>query len=320
MLNQVNGIHHVTALARDPGENIGFYTGILGLRLVKKTVNFDAPDVYHLYYGDELGQPGTILTFFPFPDATRGSRGAGEVSAVAFLAPAGSLEFWSGHLSRHGIHFDGPITRFGERSIAFQDPDGMRVELVFSENAESRERYWTGSAIGRGDALRRLRGVTLQLRDSGRTADLLTGPLGFRPGGSEGILIRFLAGEGAAESAVDIERSPDAPRARQSAGSVHHVAWRTDSVETQRQWRERLTEGGLQVTEVIDRNYFHSIYFREPGGVLFEIATDPPGFTVDESPGELGTGLKLPSWLEPQRGRIERTLPPVRSGGTVYGL
>jgi glyoxalase family protein len=307
----VQGIHHVTALASDPQKNVDFYTGVLGLRLVKKTVNFDAPDVYHLYYGDEIGHAGTILTFFPFPDASPGKRGTGEISAVAFLVPPPSLDFWAEHLSRHGVRFDGPFSRFGERFVSFEDPEGMNIELVFSGGGETGDRPWEGSAIPGESAIRRIAGVTLLLRDGGPTGELLTGTLGLRAAGSDGERTRFNAGEGAAESAIDILTSPGTPRGTQSAGSVHHIAWRTPNGEEQQKWRQKIQEAGLFVTDVLDRSYFQSIYFREPGEVLFEIATDPPGFTVDETPAELGTQLKLPPWLEPGRPGIERVLPPV---------
>jgi glyoxalase family protein len=308
----VQGIHHVTALAGDPQTNVDFYTGVLGLRLVKKTVNFDAPDVYHLYYGDELGHAGTILTFFPFPEASRGTRGTGEISAVAFLAPLRSMDFWTEHLSRHGVRFDGPFSRFGEDFVSFEDPEGMMIELVFSGGGEDGGAPWEGSAVPRECAIRRLGGVTLMLRDGGATEEVLKGTLGLRAAGREGERLRFYAGEGAAESAVDLLTSPETPRGSQSAGSVHHIAWRTPTGEEQRKWRQRIQEAGLFVTDVLDRRYFQSIYFREPGEVLFEIATDPPGFTVDETPSELGTHLKLPPWLEADRAGIERVLPPVR--------
>jgi glyoxalase family protein len=319
MPTAVGGIHHITALASDPQKNVDFYTGVLGLRLVKTTVNFDAPDVYHLYYGDEVGQPGTILTFFPFPDAVRGKRGTGEISAVAFLAPRLSLDFWAGHLWRHGIRIDGPVSRFGEQCISFGDPEDMQIELVFEGGREGGGRHWEGSPIPRENALTRIGGVTLTLRESGPTEELLAGTLGFRPAGRDGVRLRFNTGQGAAGSAIDIVTSPDTHRARQSAGSVHHIAWRTPTGEEQREWRLKIREAGLFVTEVLDRNYFQSIYFREPGEVLFEIATDPPGFTVDETPADLGTQLKLPSWLEPDRARIERVLPPLRHRGAHPG-
>jgi glyoxalase family protein len=306
----VHGIHHVTALASDPQGNVEFYTGVLGLRLVKQTVNFDAPDVYHLYYGDETGQPGSVMTFFPFPGSARGKRGTGEISAVTFLAPERSLEFWAGRLSRHDVPFDGPLTRFGEQYISFEDPDGMRIDVVFSGEGTG-VRHWAGSPVPGDSAIGRIRGVTLFLRDGSRSGELLTQTLGFRASGKEGGRTRYAVGEPSAESTVNIEESPGAARARQSAGSVHHVAWRARQDEEQGEWKIKIENAGLIVTDVLDRRYFRSIYFREPGEVLFEIATDPPGFTVDEPLPELGTHLRLPPWLEPGRDRIERSLPPL---------
>jgi glyoxalase family protein len=311
MPTALGGIHHVTALAADPQRNIDFYTGVLGLRLVKLTVNFDAPDVYHLYYGNDTGEPGTILTFFPFPDASRGKRGTGEIAAVALLAPEGSLGFWAAHLSQHGIRFDGPFLRFGEQYVSFEDPDGMTLELVFGGGGEPPGRDRPENPVPRASALRRIRGVTLLLRDSVRTEAILSATLGLRRAENEGGRVRYLIGGEDSESAVDIMTEPSTSRASQSAGSVHHIAWRTPSGGEQLLWREKIRAAGLFATEVLDRSYFHSIYFREPGEVLFEIATDPPGFTIDEKPEELGTGLKLPPWLEPERRRIERLLPPV---------
>ena len=309
MATSVGGIHHVTALAADPQRNIDFYTGVLGLRLVKKTVNFDAPDVYHLYYGNATGEPGTILTFFPFPGAARGKRGTGEIAAVALTAPVASLGFWADHLSRHGVHFEGPASRFGTESIAFEDPEGMVLEIVFAGEGAGPERE--GSPVPCESALRGIAGVTLLLRARGRTADLLSRTLGARALGSEGERDRYTVGEGDATAAVDLVESPGLGHATQSAGSVHHIAWRTPTADDQREWRVHIGEAGIPVTDVLDRKYFHSIYFREPGGVLFEIATDPPGFTVDETDADLGKSLQLPSWLEPDRGKLERLLPPV---------
>ncbi len=297
----IEGLHHITALASDPQRNVDFYTGFLGLRLVKQTVNFDAPDVYHLYYGDEIGRPGTILTFFPFPDAARGKKGAGETSAVAFSIPRGSGDFWIERLSRKGISFLGPEARFEQKLISFEDPDGMRVELL--EN---------GPAGHPPHAIRRFHGVTLTHRSAGPTAAFLTAALGFASAGTEGSRRRFTAGSGDAEACIDIIEDPAAPVARQSAGSVHHIAWRVKDDAAQLEWRQALVKSGAAPTQVIDRQYFHSIYFREPGGVLFEIATDPPGFSVDEAVDSLGSRLRLPPWLEPQRSVIERHLPPLQ--------
>lgn len=308
----IHGIHHITALASDPQRNLDFYVGVLGLRLVKRTVNFDAPDVYHLYYGDEIGQPGTILTFFPFPNADRGKRGIGEISAVAFQVPQRALEFWVERLSRHGIHIDGPFKRFDDEYIAFQDPDGMIVELVFRDE-QSEYRHWSDNPVPKEFAIRRLHGSTLMLGRREETDGILQNMLKFRFAGQNGNRFRYLIGPGASEVAVDLLVSADLPFARQSAGSVHHIAWRVPDNASQQQWRKEIADGGLQVTEILDRQYFQSIYFREPGGVLFEIATDSPGFAIDEHVEELGTQLKLPPWLEPERSKLERALPPIES-------
>jgi len=293
-------ILHVTSLASDPQRNLEFYTGFLGLRLVKQTVNFDAPDVYHLYYGDEIGRPGTILTFFPFPGAARGKRGAGETSAVAFSVPVGAFDSWIERLSRHGLPFTGPDTRLGESVISFGDPDGMVVELVEDPGV-----------IGPDFAIRRFHGITITHEDAGPTTGFLTGGLGFAAVGSEGSRHRFIAGTGDGAGRIDIVVDPDAPAARQSAGSVHHIAWRVKDDDEQLQWRPRIQAAGASPTKVVDRCYFHSIYFHEPGGVLFEIATDPPGFAIDETVQMLGTRLQLPPWLEQERATIEHHLPPL---------
>ena len=305
-----HGIHHITALASHPQVNLDFYVGFLGLRLVKQTVNFDAPDVYHLYYGDELGRPGTILTFFPFPDAARGKRGAGETSAVAFSVPSGSLEFWAERLSRSAIDFSGPQKRFGEEVLSFPDPDGMKVEL-FEDQGTRGDPGWAGSAVDDRYAIRRFHGVTFTHRELGRAGAFLTDVMGFERAASDGSRHRFLAGPQEAPARIDIVVDPAAPPARQSAGSVHHIAWRAKDDQEQLAWRSDLSRAGASPTPVMDRSYFHSIYFREPGGVLFEIATDPPGFATDEPAGSLGTSLKLPPWLESERQLIQRHLPPI---------
>jgi glyoxalase family protein len=305
----VLGIHHVTALASDPQRNVDFYAGFLGLRLVKLTVNFDAPDVYHLYYGDETGRPGTILTFFPFPDAVRGQKGSGEVSAVAFSIPPGSAGHWTGRLGRKGVAFLGPGSRFGETVLSFEDPDGMVVELV--EDPAAPGPGWSGGPVEEDRAIRRLHGITMLHGSLAPTEAFLTGGMGFADAGSDGGRHRFLAGAGEDQARIDVVVDAPAPPARQSAGSVHHIAWRVKDDAEQREWQPRLRRAGAAPTQVMDRSYFHSIYFREPGGVLFEIATDPPGFLVDETVDTLGTGLKLPPWLEPQRELIQRNLPPL---------
>jgi len=314
MKNAISGIHHITALASDPQRNLDFYVRVLGLRMVKQTVNFDLPDVYHFYYGDEVGTPGTLLTFFPFPGAGRGKRGIGEVSSVAFSVPPAGREYWIGRLAQHGIPFDGPLERFDDELIAFHDPDGMQLELVFIESAESGQ-IWKDGPVPVEFALRRFHGVTLTLGILQPTASLLTDTMGFRILHPNGDLVRFLAGTGNGQAAVDICIRPTLPPARQSAGSVHHIAWRVPDDSTHRLWQKKIADTGLPVTEIVDRQYFHSIYYNEPGGVLFEIATDPPGFLIDESKGQLGTRLKLPPWLEPQRKLSEQLLPPVSLPG-----
>jgi glyoxalase family protein len=308
------GIHHVTVLASDPQRNVDFYAGFLGTRLIKQTVNFDAPDVYHLYYGDETGRPGTILTFFPFPDAVRGRSGSGEISAVAFSIPPGSAGYWTGRLGRKGIPFRGPGSRFGESVLSFQDPDGMVVELV--EDPAAAGAGWSGGPVDAERAIRRLHGITMRHGSLAPTEAFLTGGLGFAAAGSDGGRHRFLAGAGEDKARIDVVVDTSAPAARQSAGSVHHIAWRVKDDAEQLEWQPRLRKAGVTPTQVMDRRYFHSIYFHEPGGVLFEIATDPPGFLVDEAVDALGTGLKLPPWLEPQRELIQRHLPPLSLPGS----
>jgi glyoxalase family protein len=310
MTMSISGIHHITSLASDAQQNLDFYAGFLGLRLVKQTVNFDAPDVYHLYYGDEIGRPGTILTFFPFPDAVRGKRGTGEASAVAFTVPSGSLDFWVPHLSRKGISFRGPDTRFGEKLISFEDPDGMTVEL-FEGGAGSDAPGWQGGPVEARYAIRRFHGITLTHRSAAATSEFLAESLGFIAGGAEGNRHRFFGGTGEDRSLIDVLEDSALPPARQSAGSVHHIAWRVKDDAEQLEWRRELRKKGAAPTQVMDRQYFNSIYFREPAGVLFEIATDPPGFSIDEPVDSLGSHLKLPPWLEPQRAVIERHLPPL---------
>ncbi len=306
----LNGIHHTTALASDPQQNVDFYINVLGLRLVKQTVNFDAPDVYHLYYGDETGTPGTILTFFPFVHAARGKRGVGEISSVAFAVPEPSRGYWIHRLSRFGIRFEGPFSRYGQEVISFEDPDGMVVDLVFNRSALE-HRAWSGSPVPQEHSVQRLHGATLLLANREKTERIILDQLGFRYVGHENGRFRYVTGSATSEALIDLVVNPDLPPARQSAGSVHHIAWRVADGEAQRQWRTVIADAKLHVTEVLDRQYFQSIYFREPGGVLFEIATDIPGFIVDESVENLGSQLKLPPWLEPERTKIERILPAI---------
>lgn len=305
------GIHHVTAMAGDPQANVDFYTRVLGLRMVKKTVNFDDPGTYHLYYGDELGHPGTILTFFPWPGAARGRRGAGQATATAFRVPQGALGFWRERLEQLGVEQNGVSERFGREVLTFHDHDGLLLELVVDEAGAGFE-PWRESPVATERAIRGFYGVTLTEAYADLTSRFLGEIMGFELTGEDGDRRQFRAGTGEKAAAVEVVGVPGAERGRISAGTVHHIAWRVAGDEEQQEWRERLLRSGAQVTPALDRNYFRSIYFHEPGGVLFEIATDPPGFTADESLEELGRDLKLPPWLEPQRARIEGVLPPLQ--------
>lgn len=315
MGSPIPGIHHVTAIVGDPRTNLAFYSGVLGLRLVKKTVNFDDSTTYHLYYGDGIGSPGTILTVFPWPLAQRGRRGTGQATVTSFMVPLASLDFWIDRLGTHGVAVFAPEERFGERVVAFDDPDGLRLELVAS-GSEPRGVAWNEGPVPTAFAIRGLHGVTLTEARPPVTDAMLTAVLGFREIGREGDRTRYQAAENGVGAIVDVIDAPTEAPGRVAVGTVHHVAWRTPSDETQRAWRNELIEHGLGVSPVMDRQYFHSIYFREPGGVLFEIATDAPGFAIDEAPTELGTGLRLPPWLEPSRTEIEELLPvlPLRLG------
>ena len=309
MSRAIPGLHHVTAISGPPQANVDFYVGTMRQRLVKRTVNFDAPDTYHLYYGDRAGSPGTILTFFPFADAGPGRAGPGMASAVAYRVPPGGLEAWMVRLAEDAIDFAGPADRFGERMIALTDPDGLRIELI--EAAGPRGADGDGAPVDDG-----FHAVTLWPSDPVPTARLLTGLFGYQEAereASDGTeRLRFRSPAGGRGAVVDLIHL-DAPSiGRQGAGSIHHVAFRAESRAIQGEWRERVADFGLDVTPVIDRQYFESIYFREPGGILFEIATDPPGFAVDEAEAELGTHLKLPPQHERHRAEIERVLPPIR--------
>jgi glyoxalase family protein len=310
MYNKILGIHHITAMASDAQRNVDFYVSILGLRFVKKSINQDAPDVYHLYYGDEVGSPGTAMTFFPFGHAARGTRGNGEISRVAFAVPTVSMDFWISHLSKNGITFSGPEKKFENEVIAFPDPDGMMIELVFSDKKFIKY-PWKQGPIPVQYAIRSFFGVTMNLASLEQSTMVLKEILGFTQTSTNGSLYRFYAGEEGDEAVIDIVVNPNLPVARQSVGSVHHIAWRVKDFTAHEEWREKVEQSGLSPTEVIDRFYFHSIYFREPGGVLYEIATDNPGFTVDETLEELGSKLVLPPWYESSREKIERALPPI---------
>lgn len=306
----ISGIHHVTAIATDPQRNLDFYTELLGLRLVKKTVNFDDPGTYHLYFGDDAGSPGTILTFFPWPMAARGRPGVGQVTVTSFSVPEPSLNYWERRLGSAGAPVERSGRRFDEEVLTFADPDGLQLEMV--GHAGAREPLLPrGSKVPREHAIRGFYSVTLSEQGFESTAEVLR-TLGFRAAGEQGNRFRFDVGEGGAGARVDVLCLAESRHGRVSAGTVHHVAWRVANDESQRAWRQRLVEEHLNVTPVIDRCYFHSVYFREPGGVLFELATDPPGFAIDEPAERLGESLKLPPWLERHRREIEGVLPPIQ--------
>ena len=308
MTHTPQGIHHVTAIAGDAQRNVDFYSGLLGLRLVKKTVNFDDPGTYHLYYGDEKGRPGTIMTFFPWQGARRGSIGTGQTSTTAFSVPEDSLGFWQERLQSAGVSAGSPISRFDEEVLPFADPDGLRLELVAHAGAAEMP-AWQEGPVAPEQAIRSFHGVTLIERSLKPTAEVLTGNLGFQEGAAEGGRHRFDAPDGGPTSRVDVIVRPEEGHGLVAVGSVHHVAFRIPGDEEQLRWRQEAVVQGLHVTTVRDRNYFQSVYFREPGGVLFELATDTPGFAVDESVAELGGSLRLPAWLEPDRESLEAHLP-----------
>lgn len=316
MEKALNGIHHITVMASDPQANYDFYTQTLGMRFIKKTVNFDAPDVYHLYYADEVGTPGTVLTFFPFPDARRGKRGTGEITVVSFSVPSTALTFWMERLANLGIDFNGPKNRLGYDYISLLDPDGMKIEIVADSNVDSIPGWYNGE-ISHEHSIRKFFGSTFYLKDSKSTETLLSEIMGAKLLSSKEKTRRYSLGKDNYLSFIDIIEDINAPRAIGGAGSVHHIAWRTANDEEQLNWRKRILESGFYPTEVVDRNYFHSIYFREPGGILFEIATDQPGFMVDESFENLGTELKLPEWHEPKRKLIEQVLIPLKTKSFV---
>jgi glyoxalase family protein len=311
MSDRPQGIHHVTAIAGDAQRNLDFYSELLGLRLVKQTVNFDDPGTYHLYYGDEEGRPGTIMTFFPWKGAPRGSLGAGQTSATAFSVPVGSLGFWKQRLQNARVPVEDPHSRFNEEVLSLADPDGLRLELVAHEEAMDLP-LWQNGPIQAAHAIRAFHGVTLLEHYLEATARLLTEDLGFEEGATSGERQRFNAPAGGPASRVDILTRPDQGFGRIAVGSVHHVAFRIAGTPEQSSWREQAIANGLRVTSMRDRTYFRSVYFQEPGGVLFEIATDAPGFAIDESVDDLGSSLQLPEWLEPQREILQKQLPPLK--------
>lgn len=309
MSKLVTGIHHITALASDAQRNVDFYGGILGLRLVKRTINFDAPEVYHLYYGNEKGSPGTIMTFFPYPGIPPGRKGKGQLTVTSFSIAENAMGYWMKRLDKFHIPYAEPEHRFpDEVCLYFEDEDGLGLELV-ANKADARTGF-AGGNIPLEFAIKGFYGITLSEEGYEKTAGLLTAQMDHVLVAEKGNRFRYSSG-GAAGHFVDILCHPDSLRGLGGAGTIHHVAFATANDATQLEAREKLTKSGFNVTPVLDREYFHSIYFREPGGVLFEIATVPPGFAIDEELGHLGESLKLPPWEEQNRNIIERNLPPI---------
>ena len=307
MINQIQGLHHVTSLASDAHTNNDFFTNSLGLRRVKKTVNFDAPDVYHLYYGDEKGTPGSVMTYFPFPRIVKGSPGTGEVGTTYFSVPNGSLAFWKDHLGSKGMTGT-EDEAFGDRRLLFQAPDADAFALVESDDA--RDDVWTGGGVSEDAAIRGFSGASFRLNDADATAELLKF-MGYEETDKHENIRRFTVPNGNGADVIDLESYPNAQRSREGAGSVHHIAFAVKDRAAQLEVRQALLDTGYRVTPVIDRNYFWAIYFRTPGGVLFEIATDEPGFDHDEDTKHLGEALKLPIQHEHLRGQLEQTLAPI---------
>ncbi len=308
MLNQIEGLHHVTSMASGARANNAFFTDTLGLRRVKKTVNFDAPDVYHLYYGDGAGSPGTIMTYFPFPNIGERKRGTGEVGLTRYAVPEDALPYWAERLARAGVEGLKSASVLGEERLDFLGPDGDEFTLV-ATGGDARA-PWTGGGVAEKCAIRGFRGVTLRLAEAGPTDELLRF-MGFEEEGRDGAVTRYRLPRGNGSDAIEIEETPSARRAIPGAGSVHHVAFAVPDKAAQAAVRNAIAQTGYQVTPQIDRDYFWAIYFRTPGGVLFEVATDEPGFARDEAPAHLGEGLMLPAQHAHLRASLERRLEPI---------
>lgn len=308
MSNQIAGLHHITAIAGSAKGNLDFYTQVLGLRLLKKTVNFDDPGTYHLYYGDERGSAGTILTFFPYQGARRGSAGAGMATNIAYAVPAGSFDFWIDRFQKHHVSFSKPSEKFGEPYLPFQDPDGLRLELVVPGNPDNRK-VWETAEVKTDVATKGFHGVTLTLRNVKPTAAVLTDIFGYRLLEQSANRYRYITDVVETAAIIDLVELPNEARGLGGAGTNHHIAFRVKNEEILMHFHEKVERSGLSITNKIDRNYFYSLYFREPGGVLFEIATDNPGFGIDEPWDKLGSSLLLPPQYESSRADIEAILP-----------
>jgi glyoxalase family protein len=306
----LGGLHHITAMASDPKRNLDFYTKVLGLRFVKKSVNQDDPGTYHLYYGDNLGSPGSALTFFPWPNLRRGRPGQGQAYATAFSVAAGAQTFWVERLKKFNVETSPVETRFADQVLPFEDPDGLKLELVFTAEADSRTPA-PSADVPAAHGIRGFHSTTLALQSPGATVALLTEIMGYRAVGTAGDRTRYTVAAGGPGSYVDIFTDAGVPRGLNGAGTVHHIAFRVADDAAHMAAHQLLQSRGVHVSPMIDRAYFKSIYYREPNGILFEIATDQPGFTFDEPAESLGTVLGLPPRLEPHRAEIEAALPPL---------
>lgn len=309
-MDKILGLHHITAIAGNAKRNLDFYTKVLGQRLVKKTVNFDDPGTYHFYFGNETGTPGTILTFFPWEGARKGQNGTGMATNIGYAVPDGSLEFWQDRFKKFNVKHEEPKEFFGEKSLHFEDPDGLNIDLIVPEKSDNRQ-AWETDEVKANVAMKGFHSVTLTLRNASPTANILTEILGYKLLKQEGNKYRFVTDAVESGSIVNIIEAPHVAAGINAAGTNHHVAFRVKDDNILMDYREKVLSKGLNITPKIDRDYFYSLYFREPGGVLFELATDNPGFDKDESVAELGTHLKLPTKYEPARQEIEKVLPPL---------
>ena len=306
-MNKILGLHHITAIASDAQRNYDFYTQTLGFRLVKKTVNFDDPTTYHFYFGNEVGTPGTVLTFFPWAGMSKGRDGAGMATEIGYSVPKGSLDFWKARFEKLNIRYN-TGEEFGEQHITFQDPDGLRLKLIETNQKDERE-VWETDDIKADVAIKGFHTVTLTLNNIEATATILTEIFGYKQVEKDSNLYRYKTDAVENAAIIDILEMPQAPRGINAGGTNHHIAFRVKDEETLMAFREKIVAKGLGITDKIDRDYFFSLYFREPGGVLFEIATDNPGFATDETVEKLGSSLQLPNQHEPMRDKIEKALP-----------
>lgn len=311
MEDQIKGIHHITAIAGSAQKNHDFYTRILGLRLLKKTVNFDDPYTYHLYYGDEAGSPGTVLTFFPYGQVNPGRRGPGMATEIGYSVPEGSFDFWIKRFEDNNVIYNKPSEKFGQPYLSFLDPDGLKLELMVAKNGDDRK-PWTTAEVGEAQATRGFHHITLSLRSVKHTADVLTDIFGYTL--EQEHVNRFRYKSNAIDTAklVELVETRGEEPGMVAGGTIHHVAFRVKDEETLMRYREKIRQQGFNITEKIDRNYFYSLYFREPGGVLFELATDNPGFAIDEPADQLGQKLMLPPQYEAMRERIVARLPELK--------